>query len=66
VLLQEIADHMLSAHIESAEARETARYCLLGPLGRGPLALNCPWPPEPVTFRQPCVLAAFPSRSHPV
>jgi 2-methylcitrate dehydratase len=41
-LLQEIADYTLSARIESNEAWETARYCLLDALGCGLLALNYP------------------------
>jgi 2-methylcitrate dehydratase len=42
LLLQEIADYALGAHIESAEAWETARYCTLDALGCGLLALNYP------------------------
>src|ERR671925_74370 len=41
-LLQEIADYTLTARIESAEAWETARYCLLDALGCGLLALGYP------------------------
>src|SRR3954471_5333676 len=41
-LLQEIADYTLTARIDSAEAWETARYCLLDALGCGLLALNYP------------------------
>ncbi len=41
-LLQEIADYALTARIDSAEAWETARYCLLDALGCGLLALNYP------------------------
>ncbi len=41
-LLQEIADYTLSARLESAEAWQTARYCLLDALGCGLLALNYP------------------------
>jgi 2-methylcitrate dehydratase len=41
-LLQEIADYTLSAPIDSAEAWETARYCLLDALGCGLLALGYP------------------------
>jgi 2-methylcitrate dehydratase len=41
-LLQEIADYTLSAHIDSPEAWQTARYCLLDALGCGLLALNYP------------------------
>jgi 2-methylcitrate dehydratase len=41
-LLQEIADYALTARIESAEAWETARYCLLDALGCGLLALGYP------------------------
>src|ERR671925_617992 len=41
-LLQEIADYTLEARIESAEAWQTARYCLLDALGCGLLALNYP------------------------
>src|SRR3954452_3131742 len=42
VLLQEIADYTLGARIDSAEAWETARYCLLDALGCGLLALGYP------------------------
>src|SRR5437660_473281 len=42
VLLREIADYVLTARIDSAEAWETARYCLLDALGCGLLALNYP------------------------
>jgi 2-methylcitrate dehydratase len=42
VLLQEIADYTLGARLDSAEAWETARYCLLDALGCGLLALNYP------------------------
>ncbi len=41
-LLQEIADYTLTARIASAEAWETARYCLLDALGCGLLALGYP------------------------
>src|SRR6516162_8441911 len=41
-LLQEIADYTLNAHIDSAEAWETARSCLLDALGCGLLALGYP------------------------
>jgi 2-methylcitrate dehydratase len=41
-LLQEIADYTLTGRIPSAEAWETARYCLLDSLGCGLLALNYP------------------------
>ncbi len=41
-LLQDIADYTLTARIESAEAWETARYCLLDALGCGLLALGYP------------------------
>src|SRR5690349_23917317 len=41
-LLQEIADYTLAARIESVEAWETARYCLLDALGCGLLALGYP------------------------
>src|SRR5262249_52125858 len=41
-LLQEIADYTLTTHISSAEAWQTARYCLLDALGCGLLALNYP------------------------
>jgi 2-methylcitrate dehydratase len=41
-LLQEIADYALGVRIESAEAWETARYCLLDALGCGLLALGYP------------------------
>jgi len=42
VLLQELADYVLTARIDSAEAWETARYCTLDALGCGLLALNYP------------------------
>lgn len=41
-LFQEIADYILTARIDSAEAWETARYCLLDALGCGLLALGYP------------------------
>jgi 2-methylcitrate dehydratase len=41
-LLQEIADYALTARIDSAEAWQTARYCLLDALGCGLLALGYP------------------------
>ena len=41
-LLQEIADYTLTARIDSAEAWETARHCLLDALGCGLLALGYP------------------------
>ncbi len=41
-LLQQIADYTLDGRIESAEAWETARYCLLDALGCGLLALDYP------------------------
>src|SRR5947209_15161618 len=41
-LLRQIADYVLGARIESAEAWETARYCLLDALGCGLLALGYP------------------------
>src|SRR5947207_3744401 len=41
-LLQEIADYTLNARIDSAEAWQTARYCLLDALGCGLLALGYP------------------------
>jgi 2-methylcitrate dehydratase len=41
-LLQEIADYALAARIDSPEAWETARYCLLDALGCGLLALGYP------------------------
>src|SRR5215469_8467382 len=41
-LLQEIADYSLTGRIDSAEAWETARYCLLDALGCGLLALSYP------------------------
>jgi 2-methylcitrate dehydratase len=41
-LLQEIADYALAARIDSAEAWQTARYCLLDALGCGLLALGYP------------------------
>ncbi|HEX4592597.1 MAG TPA: MmgE/PrpD family protein, partial [Gemmataceae bacterium] len=42
VLLQEIAEYTLTAELDSAEAWQTARYCLLDALGCGLLALNYP------------------------
>ena len=41
-LLQEIADYALSAPVYSAEAWQTARYCLLDALGCALLALGYP------------------------
>src|SRR5436305_13942550 len=41
-LLLELADYAADAEIESAEAYETARYCLMDTLGCGLLALNYP------------------------
>jgi 2-methylcitrate dehydratase len=41
-LLQEIADYTLAGRIDSAEAWQTARYCLLDALGCGLLALHYP------------------------
>src|SRR5262245_47613745 len=41
-LLQEIADYALSYRIDSPEAWQTARYCLLDALGCGLLALGYP------------------------
>jgi 2-methylcitrate dehydratase len=41
-LLQQIADYALTFQIDSAEAWETARYCLLDALGCGLLALGYP------------------------
>jgi 2-methylcitrate dehydratase len=41
-LLQEIADYTLTGRIESPEAWQTARYCLLDALGCGLLALGFP------------------------
>jgi 2-methylcitrate dehydratase len=41
-LLQEIADYTLTTPINSPEAWQTARYCLLDALGCGLLALNYP------------------------
>jgi 2-methylcitrate dehydratase len=41
-LLREIADYTLGTRIDSAEAWQTARYCLLDALGCGLLALNYP------------------------
>ncbi|MGQ7249751.1 bifunctional 2-methylcitrate dehydratase/aconitate hydratase [Halomonas sp. V046] len=40
--LQQIADYMLTTPIDSAEARDTARYCLMDTLGCGLLALRFP------------------------
>ncbi len=42
LLLQQIADYVLATRIESAEAWETARYCLCDALGCGLLALGYP------------------------
>src|SRR6266446_3148128 len=41
-LLERIADYVVAAPIASAEAYETARYCLMDTLGCGLLALNYP------------------------
>ncbi len=41
-LLQEIADYVATARIDSAAAWETARYCLFDALGCGLLALSYP------------------------
>jgi 2-methylcitrate dehydratase len=41
-LLQEIADYTLSTRIDSAEAWQTARYCVVDALGCGLLALGYP------------------------
>jgi 2-methylcitrate dehydratase len=41
-LLQQIADYTLATPIDSAEAWQTARYCLLDALGCGLLALGYP------------------------
>ena len=41
-LLEEIADYVCDGRIESHEAFETARYCLMDTLGCGLLALNYP------------------------
>ncbi|MEX6504485.1 2-methylcitrate dehydratase [Pseudomonas zhanjiangensis] len=41
-VLQDIADYVLNYCIESAEALETARYCLMDSLGCGLLALRFP------------------------
>jgi 2-methylcitrate dehydratase len=41
-LLQQVADYTLAAQVDSAEAWETARYCLLDALGCGLLALGYP------------------------
>ena len=41
-LLQEIAEYTLAGQIDSAEAWETARYCLLDAVGCGLLALGYP------------------------
>src|SRR5437867_1780010 len=41
-LLVEIADYVSDARIESPEAHETARYCLMDTLGCALLALNYP------------------------
>src|SRR5437016_865983 len=41
-LLEQIAEYVCKADAGSAEARETARYCLMDTLGCGLLALNYP------------------------
>src|SRR6266481_4125770 len=41
-LLQEIADYTISPEINSAEAYDTARHCLMDSLGCAVLALNYP------------------------
>lgn len=41
-LLEQIADYTISAQINSAEAYDTARYCLMDSLGCALLALNYP------------------------
>jgi 2-methylcitrate dehydratase len=41
-LLQKIADYTVSTQIDSAEAYDTARYCLMDSLGCALLALNYP------------------------
>src|SRR5437868_13871316 len=41
-LLVQIADYVSDFRIESSEAYETARYCLMDTLGCGLLALNYP------------------------
>src|ERR1043165_3430381 len=41
-LLEEIADYVVSAKIESVEAYDTARYCLMDSMGCALLALNYP------------------------
>src|SRR5437588_13100951 len=41
-LLAQIADYVRKTAIESPEARETARFCLMDTLGCGLLALNYP------------------------
>src|SRR3954454_24155607 len=41
-LLRQIADYIVAGRIDSAEAWETARYCLLDALGCGLLALGYP------------------------
>ena len=41
-LLQELADYTLGYRVDSAEAWQTARYCLLDALGCGLLALSYP------------------------
>src|SRR6478609_2953297 len=41
-LLLQIADYVVSFEVSSAEAYETARYCLMDTLGCGLLALNYP------------------------
>ena len=41
-VLQQIADYALDYRIESEEAWETARYCLMDTLGCGLLALRFP------------------------
>src|SRR5215471_1874511 len=41
-LLTQIADYVIEAHLDSEEAYETARYCLLDAIGCALLALNYP------------------------
>jgi 2-methylcitrate dehydratase len=41
-LLEQIADYVLTGHISSGEAYQTARYCLMDTLGCGFLALQYP------------------------
>ena len=50
-VLVKIADYVLDKQIESSEAYNTARYCLMDTLGCGLLALTFP---DCKTFRSLC------------